>query len=132
MKTIRGCMKDERKKNIFIIFAAVAFCIILSGNIYNSIQSYRYRRLCNELRNRVTYAENTNRTLELTIEQCQSICRELGGSIDRNINAAREAVELIEQIRTQVYELESRLGIFNQSEYYQYWDSYFRDEGIVE
>ena len=124
-------MENERKKNI-IIAATVAFCIICAGNIYNSIQSNKYRRLYNELRNRVTYAENTNRTLELTIEQCQSICRELGGSIDRNINSAREAVELIEQIRTQVYELESCLGVFDLSEYYQYWDSYYRNEGLIE
>ena len=117
-------MENERKKNIIIIGAAVFF-IILSGNIFNSIKSYKYRRLCRELGEQITYAENTNRTLELTIEQCQSICRELGDSIDRNINSAREAVELIEQIRTQVYELESCIGSFNQSEYYQYWDNEF-------
>ena len=116
----RGYMENE--KNIFFIIA-VAFCIVFSGNIYNSVKSYKYRRLCNELRYRVTYTENTNRTLELTIGECQSICRELGGSIDRNINSAREAVELIEQIRTQVYELESRLGVFDQHKYYQHWDN---------
>ena len=116
-------MKNE--KNIFIIIAAAVFFIIFSADIYSSIKSYRYRVVCNELRERVAYAENSNRALELTIEQCQSICRELGGSIDRNISSAREAVELIEQIRTQVYELEDCLGSFNQSEYYQYWDSYY-------
>ena len=119
-------MKNEGKKNIYIIIAiAAAFCVIFSGNIYNSIESLKYRRLCNQYRERVIDSENTNRTLELTIEQCQSICRELGGSIDRNINSAREAVELIEQIRTQVYELENCLGSFDQSEYYQCWDNEF-------
>ena len=122
MKMLRCYMKNERKKTIYIIFAILLF-ITLSANIYNSVKSYKYRRLCNELRYRVTYTENTNRTLELTIGECQSICRELGGSIDRNINSAREAVELIEQIRTQVYELESRLGVFDQHKYYQHWDN---------
>ena len=115
-------MKDE--KTIYIIIAAV-LCIVLSGNIYNKVKSYRYRIVCDKLRERVTDTENTNRTLELTIEQCQSICRELGGSIDRNINSAREAIELIEQIRTQVYELENCLRGFSQSEYYSYWDNEF-------
>ena len=112
----------ERKKNIIFIIA-IAFCIVLSRSIYNSVKSYNYRRLCNQYRTELTDSENTNRELELTIEQCQSICKELGGSIDRNINSAREAVELIEQIRTQVYELENCLGSFDQFEYYNYWDN---------
>ena len=118
-------MKNEHKKNIYIYFIAIAFCIVLSRNIYNSVKSYKYRRLCDEYRESLTDSENTNRELELTIEQCQSICKELGGSIDRNINSAREAVELIEQIRTQVYELENCLGSFDQFEYYNYWDNEF-------
>ena len=112
----------EYKKNIIFIIAAV-FCITLSNSIYNSIKSFRYRIVCDELRERVTDSENTNRRLAETVEKCQSICGELGCSIDRNINSAREAIELIEQIRTQVYELENCLGNFDQSEYYQYWDN---------
>ena len=112
----------ERKNYIYIIITAVLF-IILSANIYSSIQSYKFRIVCDELRERVTDSENTNRRLAETVEKCQSICGELGCSIDRNINSAREAIELIEQIRTQVYELENCLGNFDQSEYYQYWDN---------
>ena len=114
----------ERKNYIYIIIAAVFF-IIFSRSIYNSIESYKFRIVCDELRERVTDSENTNRRLAETVEKCQSICGELGCSIDRNINSAREAIELIEQIRTQVYELENCLGNFDQSEYYQYWDSYY-------
>ena len=60
MKTFRDYMKNE--KTIYIIIAAVLF-IILSANIYNSIQSYKYRRLCAEYREQLIAAETTNREL---------------------------------------------------------------------
>lgn len=122
----------EHEKNIYIIIAVIAFCIIFSGNIYSSIQSFKYRRLCDELRGRVTDAEDTNKRLAETVEKCQSICGELGCSIDRNISSAREAVELIEQIRAQVYELENCVSGLNYNKYYNYWDSYYHNEGLME
>lgn len=117
-------MKSNDEKIFYTgIFIFIFIMAVISATC--SIQSYKSRRLCTQLRGRIADAENTNKTLELTIEQCRSISEELGKSIDRNLNSAREAVELIEQIRTQVYELEDYLGSFNQSEYYSYWDSYF-------
>ena len=120
---LRGCMKNE-KNNFFIIIAAVFFAVFAT-NIYNTVKSYQYRGLCNQYREQLIATENANRELRKTIEECQSICGELGGSIDRNINSAREAVELIEQIRTQVYEIENRLGGFNQYKYYECCDNEF-------
>ena len=123
-------MKNE--KNIFIIFTAALFFIILSANIYNSIKSYKYRIHLDTVREQLADAEDTNRRFAEAVEKCQSICGELGCSIDRNINSAREAIELIEEIRVKVYELESSLGSFDQSEYYQRWDNYFHNEGLME
>lgn len=114
------------KKIKFIIFiAAVAFCIVFSGNIYSSIQSYKYRRLCDEYRTELTATRNENRELRRTIEECQSITGSIGELCNRNISSSRGIIELTEELRAQVYELESSLGSFSQSEYYQYWDSYY-------
>ena len=131
MKIFRDCMKNEGKKNIIFI-AAVAFCIVFSGNIYNSIQSYRYRNLCDQYREQLDTATNENRELRKTIEECQSITGSIGELCNRNISSSRGIIEIAEELRAKVYELESSLGSFSQLEYYQYWDSYFRDEQLME
>ena len=122
MKIFRGFMKDE--KNIYIIITAVLF-IIFSGNIYSSVKSYRYRRLCNQYREQLVATENANRELRTTIEECQSITGSIGELCNRNIQSSREIIEITEELRSKVYELENCLGSFSQSEYYQYWDSYY-------
>lgn len=124
MKIIRNCMKNE-KKNIYIIIAIVAFCIVLSGNIYSSIQSYKYRRLCNQYREQLIATRNENTELRRTIEECQSIAGSIGELCNRNISSSRGIIELTEELRTQVYELESCIGSFNYNDYYEYWDNEF-------
>ena len=120
----RGYMKNEGKKTIYIIIA-IAFCIILSRNIYNSIESFRYRKLCDKYREQLYTAEETNRELRKTIEDCQSITGSIGELCNRNISSSRQIVEITEELRAKVYELESSLGRFSQSEYYNYWDNEF-------
>lgn len=131
MKIIRNCMKNE-KKNIYIIIAIVAFCIIFSGNIYNSVKSYKYRRLCDQYREQLIATENANTELRRTIEECQSIAGSIGELCNRNISSSRGIIETVEELRSKVYELESCIGSFNQSEYYQYWDSCYRNEGLMD
>ena len=124
MKTIRDYMKNEHKKTIYIIIAAVLF-IILSANIYTSIQSYKYRRLCDEYRTELNRATNEIELLGRTIEECQNITGSIGEICNRNVKSSRDIIELTEELRSKVYELENSLGSFNQSEYYQYWDNEF-------
>lgn len=121
----RGYMENEmERKNIYIIIIAVLF-IILSGNIYSSVKYYKYRRLCDQYREQLVATENANRELRTTIEECQSITESIGELCNRNISSSRGIIELTEELRAKVYELESSLGSFNQSEYYEYWDSYY-------
>ena len=124
MRISRGCMKNERKKNIIFIIAAVLF-IAFSGNIYNSVKSFKYRKLCDEYRTELNRTTEANRELGRTIEECKNITGSIGELCNRNISSSRQIIETVEQIRTQVYELESSLGSFSQSEYYQYWDNEF-------
>ena len=122
MKMLRGYMKNE--KNIFIIFAALFF-ITLSANIYNSVKSYKYRRFCDEYRTELYRATNEIELLGRTIEECQSITGSIGELCNRNVKSSRDIIEITEELRSKVYELESCLGSFSQSEYYQYWDNEF-------
>ena len=122
-------MKNE--KTIFIIIAAVLF-IILSANVYNSVKYYKYRRLCNEYRTELNRATNEIELLGRTIEECQNITGSIGELCNRNVKSSRDIIEITEELRAKVYELENCLGSFSQSEYYQYWDSFYGIEGLMD
>ena len=123
-------MKNECK-TIYIIIAAVLF-IILSANIYNSIKSYKYRGLCNQYREQLIAAEETNRELTDRFGRVTEIVGRIKETTNANIADARGIIESVEILRSQIKELEDCLGSFSQSEYYKYWDSYFRDEQLMD
>ena len=114
----------ERKKNIIFIIAAM-LCIILSGNIYNSVKSYRYRKLCDQYRESLIAREEENRELADRIGRIAEITGRIKKTADANIADARSVVETVERLRTQIAELENICGGFSQSEYYEYWDNEF-------
>ena len=124
-------MKNEGKKTIYIIITAIAFCIVFSTDIYNSVKSYQYRRLCNEYRTELNRATNEIELLGRTIEECQNITGSVREICNRNVKSSRDIIELTEELRSKVYELENCLGSFNQSEYYKYWDSYYHSEQLM-
>ena len=113
------------KKIKFIIIITAVLFIIFSANIYSSIQSYKYRRLCNQYREQLVAATETNRTLNDRLGRITEVVGRLHETTERNVTDARGIIELTEELRTQVYELESCLGSFNQSEYYSYWDNIY-------
>ena len=103
----------------------VVIAVLLTSTTVSTVKSVKLGRLCNQLRERIADTENTNRGLAETVGKCQSICGELGDSVERNIRTAREAVELIEEVRVQVQSLEMVTGDFNPDDYYNYWDSVY-------
>jgi hypothetical protein len=111
--------KIIRYVGIFII-AVLLICTTVS-----SVKSYQLGRLCNQLRERISDAEDTNRRLAETIGNCKSICGDLTDSVDRNIQTARDAIELIEEIRVQVQSLEMVTGDWDSDSYYMYYDSLY-------
>ena len=122
----------ERKKNYIIIIAA-AFCIIIfSGNIYNSVQYFRYRGLCNQYRKQLIAAEETNKELTDRIERVAEITGRIKETTDANITDARGIIETVERLRAEIQELEDCCGSFDQFEYYQFYDSYYRNEGLMD
>ena len=119
------------RKTIYIIIAAVLF-IILSANIYNSVKSYKYRRLCDQYREQLIAAETTNRELTDRIGRVAEITGRIKETANANIADARGIIETVEILRTQIQELENCCVGFNQPEYYQHWDSYYHDEQLMD
>ena len=107
-------------RQILIVIIAVLFI----STTVSTVKSYQLGRLCNQFRERIADTEDTNRRLAETVGKCQSICGELGDSVDRNIRTAREAVELIEEVRVQVQDLQNCINDSGASYDYEYWDSY--------
>ena len=118
---MEGLKKYEKIIRWIII---VVIAVLFTSTIVSTVKSYQLGRLCNQFRERIVDAENTNRRLTETVGKCQSICGELGDSVDRNIRTAREAVELIEEIRVQVQDLQNCINDSSASYDYEYWDSY--------
>ena len=87
-------MKDERKKNIYIIIAALLF-IILSRNIYSSIKSYEYRKLCDEYRKSLIATEEANRELADRFGRVTEITERIKETADANITDARSIIETL-------------------------------------
>ena len=130
MMKIRGCMKDEYKKTIFVI--AAVLCVVFSANIYNTKQSYRYRKLCDQYREQLITAEKANRELTDRFGRVTEIVGRIKETADANITNARGIIETVERLRMQIKELENICGGFDYNKYYQYWDSYYRNEGLME
>ena len=125
MKMIRGCMENERKKNIYIIFAILLF-ITLSANIYNSVKSYKYRRLCNQYTEQLTAATETNRELTNRIGRIAEIAGRIKETTERNVTDGTGIIEAVEILRAQIQELENICyGSNSIDSYYNYWDNEF-------
>ena len=115
----------EHKKNIIFIIA-IAFCIIFSTNIYNSVESCKYRRLCDEYRAELIATEEANRELTDRIGRVTEIVGRLHETTERNVTDARSIIETVELLRVQVQELENICyGSDSIDSYYSYWDSIY-------
>ena len=118
-------MKNEYKKNIIFIIV-IAFCIIFSDNIYNTKQSYKYRRLCDQYRAELNRAEEANRELTDRIGRVAEITESIGEICNRNVTDARSIIETVEVLRSQIQELENICYDSDSIDsYYNYWDNEF-------
>ena len=119
-------MKNEGKKNIIFIIAAAAFCIVFSGNIYNSVKSYKYRRLCDKYTEQLSAATEANRALNDRLGRVTEVVGRLHETTERNVTDARSIIETVEMLRTQIQELENICyGSDSIDDYYNYWDNIY-------
>ena len=90
------------RKTIYTIIAAITFCIIFSRNIYNSIESYKYRRLCNQYREQLVRTTEANKELADKIGRVTEITGRLHETAERNVADAIGIIEFVEMLRTQI------------------------------
>ena len=118
-------MKDEYKKNIIFIIAAVLF-VIFSTNIYSSVKSYKYRRLCDQYRTELIATKEANRNLTDRIGRVTEVVGRLHETSERNVKSSRGIIETVEILRSQIQELEKICyGSDSIDSYYKYWDNEF-------
>ena len=116
----------SKKIKFIIIIAAVAFCIVFSGNIYSSVKSYKYRRLCDKYRESLIATEEENRTLNDRLGRVTEVVGRLHETTERNVTDARGIIETVEILRTQIQELENICyGSDSIDSYYNYWDNIY-------
>ena len=110
-------------KKIFSISGIVfILCLFLYSTICTK-QLNKYRGHLDTAREQLIRAEEYNRELTERIGSISINVHKLGELADRNVNGIRQCIEIIEETRVIVQELENCCGSFSQSEYYQYWDS---------
>lgn len=114
---------NEKKsffKYIIIAVFVITFLCSISANIRLGLSDRYFRNLSEQYRERVIEATATNNELReqlatsrRIIEDFRRDTTELGESVSRNISTAREAIELLRDIREKVVLLESRLSDSN-------------------
>lgn len=125
-----GFYKKTYKFHIAIIsfiFATLLFFALFLGS---TIKSNNYRRQLDTAREQLTRAEDTNRELTDKIGQCRFIVTDLAESTDRNIEDVRGIIDLIEEVRVQVYNLEMVIDNSSSDDVYNRIDSWLQSEGV--
>lgn len=118
----------EKKTFIFTFIIICLVGLLVGTHLYYSEQLDESRRLNDQLTERLSDATDTNRRLTETVEQCQFLVTELGNTTDRSIGTVSDAINLIEEIRTEVQSLELELGTWDSDGYYDRLDDWLRSE----
>ena len=122
------------------LFISLICTVVLTTALFlgSSIKSNKLRTDCDRLREQLITATDTNtrlgeelRDCQSTISQCRFITEELDNSVGRSISSAREAIEIIEEIRYEVGCLEMELGIVDSDSIYDRIDNWLQNEGVV-
>ena len=127
-------LNDKVKKVVGIVVAGCVAFTLLVSTVFFAVQSYRAGRLYNTAREQLDRAVQNNRELTGQLEELGIIIgtvneevEELGAITERNIKTARDAVEVIEELRIKIMDLERSCGSFDWDSYYNYYDTYFKE-----
>ena len=127
-------MKYEEVKNIFIGFIIIFFfCLFVGAAVLlfsNTRELDTARRLNDQLTERVSEAEDTNRELTKSLGQIRFLCREFDNSVNRNVSTVREAIEVLEETRYFVQCIEVECGLWDSDSIYDGMDSWLQNEGV--
>lgn len=126
-------INEETKHAITGGLLIMFFCLFVGATVLlfsTTRELNKARRSNDELTERVSAAENTNRELTKSLGQIRFLCDNFDESVDRNIRTVREAVEVIEELREEVWQVESIVNMFNIDGYYDWLDSYIYDSEV--
>ena len=108
-------------KKIFNIAISIVFILLLFGCIRNTARSYRYRNLCDQYREQLSAATETNRALNDRLGRITEVVGRLSEAANASITDARSIVETVELLRVQVQELENLCYDNNTIDSYYDW-----------
>lgn len=108
-------------KKVFNIIVSIVFILLLFGCIRNTTRAYRYRDLCNQYREQLNEATETNRALNDRLGRITEVVGRLHETTERNVTDARSIIETVELLRTQVQELENICYDNNTIDSYYDW-----------
>ena len=113
------------KKIISISGIIFILCLFLYSTICTK-QLNKYRRHLDTARNELIRAEEYNRELTERLGSISTNVHKLGELADRNISGVRQCIEIIEETRVIVQELENICyGSDSIDSYYSYWDNIY-------
>lgn len=118
----------EKKNFVFTITIVILTAMLVGTNFYYSKQLDESGRLADQLAERLSDATESNRRLTETIERSQYLVTELADTSNRSIRTVGEAINTIEEIRTEVQSLELELGLWDSDGYYSRTDDWLRSE----
>ena len=110
------------------IINSITVILILCLFIYSTVCT----RKLNEARGLYNQYQQRYIEAERICDRVREISEKIRTTTERTVKNARDAAETVELLRVQVQELEDCCGSFSQCEYYQYWDSYYHDEQLME
>ena len=120
-------------KKIFNIIVSIVFVLLLFGCIRNTKQLNKYRGHLDTAREQLIRAEEYNRELTERLGSISANVHKLGELTERNVSGVRQCIEIIEETRVIVQELEDiYYGSDSIDSYYSYWDNIYHNEQLME
>ena len=118
--------KNSVFKKIINIIISIVFILFLFFFIRNTARSYRYRNLCDKYTEQLSAATEANRALNDRLGRITEVVGRLSETTERNVTDARDIIETVELLRTQIQELENICyGSDSIDSYYSYWDNIY-------
>lgn len=134
-----GFYKKTYKYHLIVVISILIALLFGALFIRSTVKSNQLRIYNDKLTERLSESTDTCKRLagelrecSITIDQCRAICESFDGVSTRNIQNVRDAVELIEELREEIGELEIALGLWDSDGYYNWLDSYVFDNEVKE
>ena len=113
------------KKIINIAGIIFILCLFLYSSICTR-KLNKYRGHLDTVREQLIRAEKYNRELTERLGSISTNVQKLGELTDRNVSGVRQCIEIIEETRVIIKEMEDSIyGSSAIDSYYIYWDSYY-------